>query len=126
MTLGKTIKDLREKQGYTQRELADKLNIGNSTLAMYEIDKREPDNATLGRLADFFSVTTDYLLGRTNDLCIALTPQKEQQVKIAPDDLELLRQIKNLPETDRKEIESYIQYKKHLNNEHAATKVTGN
>ena len=64
MTLGKRIKELREKKGYTQRALADLLSIGNSTLAMYEVDKREPDNDTLSKIADFFGVSTDYLLGR--------------------------------------------------------------
>ena len=64
MSLGKRLRDLRNSRGYTQRELAELLSIANSTLAMYEIDKREPDNKTLGILADFFNVTTDYLLGR--------------------------------------------------------------
>lgn len=67
MTFGKRLKELREKMGYTQRQLADLLKISNSSLAMYELDKREPDNATLARLADFFNVSVDYLLGRTDD-----------------------------------------------------------
>lgn len=57
------IKLLRNKKGITQEKLAQNLKIARSTLAMYELDKSEPDNATLLQLADFFGVSVDYLLG---------------------------------------------------------------
>lgn len=65
--VGKQIKSLREARGLTQRALAKQLGMAPSTLAMYEIGKREPDNDTLKKFADFFGVSTDYLLGRTDD-----------------------------------------------------------
>ncbi|GEN36614.1 hypothetical protein ADA01nite_40740 [Aneurinibacillus danicus] len=51
----------------TQEETAKLLNISRGTYAHYEIDKRQPDFATLEKLADFFGVSIDYLLGRVDD-----------------------------------------------------------
>ncbi|HML33801.1 helix-turn-helix domain-containing protein [Sporomusa sphaeroides] len=62
--LGEHLKQLRENKKLTQQEMADKIGIARGTYAHYEINRREPDNATLARLADFFGVTTDELLGR--------------------------------------------------------------
>jgi len=64
MALGERLRELRDKKGYTQRELAKILKIGSSTLAMYEVNKRQPDLETIAIFADFFGVSTDYLLGR--------------------------------------------------------------
>ena len=55
------IKELREKQGITQTELASKLDIGNVTYSRYEIGKREPDIQTLCKIADYYGVSLDYL-----------------------------------------------------------------
>ncbi|MGE5590997.1 MAG: helix-turn-helix domain-containing protein [Bacillota bacterium] len=66
-TLGEKIKELRERLGLSQRELAARLNLGSGTIANYETGNRSPDYQTLQRLADLFSVSTDYLLGRTDD-----------------------------------------------------------
>lgn len=59
-------KSLRTSGGYTQQEIADKLNISRSTIGMYETGAREPDYDTLELIADFFNVDIDYLLGRTD------------------------------------------------------------
>lgn len=60
------IASLRDKQGYTQEELADRLGISRAALSHYEKNRREPDFETLAKLADLFKVTIDYLIGRTN------------------------------------------------------------
>lgn len=64
MTLGQTISYLRERRGLSQSALAKQLKIGTSTLGMWETDKRKPNPDALLLIADFFNVTTDYLLGR--------------------------------------------------------------
>lgn len=60
------LKELRYKKELSQRELASILNMSPSTIAMYETGQREPDAETLKKIADFFGVTIDYLLGRTD------------------------------------------------------------
>lgn len=59
---------LRKSKKLTQIELAKMLGISRGSLSMYEIGQREPDFAMLRRIADFFNISTDYLLGRTNEM----------------------------------------------------------
>jgi transcriptional regulator with XRE-family HTH domain len=67
MTLGKRLRFLRKKKNMTQKDLADVFNLSESTIGMYERDEREPSFEFVRQLADFFNVTTDYLLGRTDN-----------------------------------------------------------
>ncbi len=60
------IKELRQKLGITQRELAKHLGIAQNTLSYWENGKFDIDNASLCRIADYFHVTIDYLLGQNN------------------------------------------------------------
>ena len=62
-TVGLRIKEEREKRGWTQAFLADKLNIKIGTLSGYERGYRNPDIDMLSKIAATFGVTTDYLLG---------------------------------------------------------------
>lgn len=62
----KRIRDLREEQGYGVRELAKKMGISHASISNYENCKRTPDIETCKLFADFFNVTSDYLLGITD------------------------------------------------------------
>ncbi len=53
----------RENTGFTQREVARETGIPRSTLANYEIGRTQPDLENLGKLADFYGVSVDWLLG---------------------------------------------------------------
>lgn len=59
------LKGLREERRISQRELAEKLNISNSAIGMYESGKRQPNYEALENIADFFNVDMNYLLGKT-------------------------------------------------------------
>lgn len=61
------LKELREKAGYSQAQLAMKLGVRQSTVGMWENGANRPQNARLETLASMFGVSTDYLLGRSND-----------------------------------------------------------
>jgi len=82
-TLGDRIRKLRKKKSLTQDELASLMNVNRATLANWEINRAVPDLFTLQRFADFFNVSTDYLLGRNDtpktpkQRIIEKTPQKE-------------------------------------------------
>ena len=60
------IKTLREDFGYTQQELADKLNGAKSTIAMYENETRKPSLEILVKLSEIFNCSIDYLLCKTD------------------------------------------------------------
>lgn len=58
---------LKELRGeLTQAQIAEKLNLARETYRNYENGTREPDQKTLSDLADYFNVSVDYLLGRTD------------------------------------------------------------
>lgn len=65
MEFGKLLVKLRKERGYLQKEVADYLNVTVATVSNYEKDIHAPDLDTLVRLADFYDVSTDYLLQRT-------------------------------------------------------------
>ncbi|OSX53637.1 helix-turn-helix domain-containing protein [Anoxybacillus ayderensis] len=65
--LGDRLKRLRLEKKLTQEELGKKINVTKVSISGYENGNRTPDTETLQKLADFFNVTTDYLLGRTDD-----------------------------------------------------------
>ena len=62
--IGYRISELRKQAGMSQFQLAKVLDIATSTLGMYETGKREPSLKVMNRIANYFNVTTDYLLGR--------------------------------------------------------------
>lgn len=61
------LKQLRIEKGKTQKEMAKDLGTTDVSIGRYEAGTREPKTDILNALADYFDVTTDYLLGRTNE-----------------------------------------------------------
>lgn len=59
-----TLKKLRNDRGITQDKMAESLGVPCRTYGSWERGEREPDFSTLGKIADFYGVSTDYLLGR--------------------------------------------------------------
>ena len=63
MVIGKRIQKLRGKQNMLQSELAEKLNVGRTTISNYENGYSSPDLQMVIKMAKLFNVSTDYLLG---------------------------------------------------------------
>ena len=61
------LKELRVKRGISQLKLAMDTGLNQNSVSRYESGAREADYATLIRLADYFDVSIDYLLGRTDN-----------------------------------------------------------
>lgn len=64
---GERLAALRNEKGLSQYELAEKLAFSRGQIGNYEQGTREPDFANLIKIADFFQVSIDYLLGRSDD-----------------------------------------------------------
>ena len=62
------MKELRAEACLTQKELAEKLKLGQATIASYENGTREPHILSLIAYADFFDCSIDYLVGREEDV----------------------------------------------------------
>ena len=63
------IKELRQKNNLTLKELGQKIGMANNTLSRYETGKREPKLETWNKLADYFHVPVAYLKGYTVYTC---------------------------------------------------------
>lgn len=62
------IKQLRKEKGFSQAKLAQKLNVHQTAVSQWELNRTVPDIDTLKNLSDLFGVSVDYLLGRTNEV----------------------------------------------------------
>ena len=78
----KRLKELRNEAGLTQNDLAKYLSVAQSTIGMWESNKREPDFDMLQKLADFFEVTTDYLLGNEKPTPIQKSALTEKDILV--------------------------------------------
>lgn len=87
------LKIFRKERGLTQTQVADAVGLGRQAYAYYEKGEREPSTETLCKLADFFGVTVDELLGRT--------PQLFDDARVErPEVLDLFEQL-NVAEQER-------------------------
>lgn len=79
------LKELREKAGYSQQSFADAIGVKQSTVGNWEAGAREPKLEVMQKLADFFDVSVDYLIGRDN----TPRPRKEaaQKKEISDEDI---------------------------------------
>ena len=67
MTFGKRLAQCRRAKNVTQKELALHLGLTERGVRRWEADEREPGISRLIELSDYFDVSIDYLVGRTND-----------------------------------------------------------
>lgn len=66
-TLGERLKETRESLRLPQNKVAEELNISSQVLSNYERDVRDPSTFILKKLAEYYNVSTDYLLGFTDN-----------------------------------------------------------
>ncbi|MEK4351307.1 helix-turn-helix domain-containing protein [Paenibacillus sp. NPDC058367] len=79
------LKMMRQELNLTQIQVQTKTGINNKTLSGYEAGRNQPDFDTLKELCDFYNVTTDWVLGHTNNRKMTLT--NDQRVLVNKVDL---------------------------------------
>ncbi len=103
MNLSEILKDLRIESNLTQKELAAKLKIGQSTIVGYEKGEREPTVTNLSLYADFFEVSLDFLTGRENDYgARTATTTAPMGESMTTEERKLVEQYRQLPEQLKK------------------------
>lgn len=94
------IKELRTKANLTQTQLADELHVAQSTLALWENGNRQPSHEILIKLADYFGVSVDELLGREDTIFtdddFSNGVFKTKKVSITADEEEMLDKIREV------------------------------
>lgn len=107
--IGDTLKRLRTKKGLTSEELCSKIGIKGGSYRNYERNDRKPDYDTLVKLADFYGVTTDYLLGRpTAQPPTDALEQLFTEKSFSALEEELLRKYMELPHEARQAVVRFI------------------
>lgn len=84
--IGDRLTKLRKQKGYEAQYVANLLNVAKSTYSGYENNKSVPNHESLKKIADFYSVSVDYILGRTNDTTPIGHSKKEKEVNEKLDD----------------------------------------
>lgn len=113
-----TLKRLRKERGLRQIDVANVLGITVSAYGNYELEQRKPDIDTLNKLADFFGVSVDYLLGRettaehtpTNATSLQI-PEKYKDIALA-----FNSGADNLTPEDIQDVVKYIEFVKSKKN----------
>ena len=91
--IGIKLKELRQRNNYTVSQLCDLLSMSTNTYAKYEREERDVSTDILNKFADFYGVTTDYLLGRESG---------------EPDTLDTLAAEFNMSALEKKIVDNYL------------------
>jgi transcriptional regulator with XRE-family HTH domain len=99
------LRQLRENSGWTQKDLAKKLNLTQSTIAYYESDRKKPtlENAII--IAKTFSISLDYLLGINNTQSVTVM-EEEKPYAVAD---KFSEDINSLSPRGQKDLKDYIE-----------------
>lgn len=100
----KSLKQLRKDKKISQEQLGHRLGFGKNTISQYETGIREPNIDTLIKLAEYFDVTVDYLIGRENEV-----KEKNSFLESIPESRkQLINEILSLSDAESRDIENYI------------------
>ena len=118
--LSENIKKARNDRHLSQRALADIIGVSQQTVGSWEVGRTSPDNEMLKKLASFFNVSVDYLLGRTDepggfqkgDGDNEAVAEKEVKTVKPKAYVELHRLIDELPHSDVEELLNTAIFKK--------------
>ncbi|WP_088291610.1 helix-turn-helix domain-containing protein [Bacillus mycoides] len=116
MALNERLKLLRTERKLTQEQFATAVGITKASVSKFENGIKTPSRETLEKIADHFNVTTDYLLGRSED------PELNEQENniVTEEGKNILALIESLPEDERKkaweQLEMYVTYMQNKKN----------
>lgn len=96
VTFGQRLKELRKSKRLTQQQLADIFFLNKSSISRYENGSQLPENEQLQKLADYFEVSIDYLLGRDENPNPTSFPEmltKKEKLDIEKEALQMIENI---------------------------------
>ncbi|MGE7875373.1 helix-turn-helix domain-containing protein [Streptomyces venezuelae] len=106
------IKELRKERKWSQKELGERVDVSESFISKVESGKKQPSRDVTTKIAEVLNVTTDYLLGRSEDP--ELTTEEDKIV--SEEGKNIMEIIENLPKEERKkaweQLEMYVNYMK--------------
>lgn len=108
---GSRLKQIREEKGISQIDMAKLFSIANTTISQWESGKRNPDHDTLIKIADYFKVSVDWLLGLTDYRCSA-DMVKENATPYYTDPMldDLLKKVPDLTNEEKESLAEHMQF----------------
>lgn len=97
------LRELRLKRGMTQTQVGDLIGVSCVTIGRYEAGEREPSNAKIAALADYFGVSVDYLLGHDEHPQTSPSPADRQR-----QDVEAM--LRAMSEADLEKVYDYVRF----------------
>ncbi|GEK34856.1 helix-turn-helix domain-containing protein [Kurthia sibirica] len=102
-TFGSRLRKLRkQKTPHSMKEFGKIFGLSESAIGMYERDEREPDFKTLNEMAEYLEVSTDYLLGRSDDSTVF--SKEDKNFEAFANDPSLQKWYKELPESKEEDL----------------------
>lgn len=98
------LKEIRLKQSFKQKDVANILNVTSATYSRYESGEIQPEKNTLIKLADFFNVSLDYLFMRTNSPDIL----SDNDICLCDDEKILIKKYRELDSRGKKAVDDTI------------------
>ena len=108
------LKELREQHKLTQAQLAKKIGVSRSAVAMWEIGESSPDNNMLLALASVFGVTVDYLLGRDNTAAAQQETPADSLQGLDPNESSLISYYRACSDDGKEKIREYARDRRRL------------
>lgn len=107
--IGQIIRELRREMDCTQNKLADVLGVTQDSISLWENDKRIPDTQYIIEMAKFFDVTTDYLLGITDEYkSVRFGEENKREKALTNEEIELLQKYRKMSEKEKTLLLQYV------------------
>ncbi len=107
MQLGNVLKELRQIQGKSQQDIADKIGISRSVLSQYENNLVEPTAYVVKKIAIYFDVSADYLLGLEDDF--GVRPTDTMGDTYSSEEREIIIKYRRLPDKIKKLVRDQLE-----------------
>lgn len=108
-TIAERIKGLRKKAGLTQQELGDRFGVAKSTICQYENGNSTPNDDIKIAMANYFNVSMDYLMGKTDVPGFDSRTPPVIAAKITESGINMFHTYLDLSATDQAKVNDYVQ-----------------
>ena len=108
-TIAERIKGLRKKAGLTQQELGDRFGVAKSTICQYENGNSTPNDDMKIAMANYFNVSMDYLMGKTDVPGFDSRTPPVIAAKVTESGINMFHTYLDLSATDQAKVNDYVQ-----------------
>ena len=100
------LRTLRKEHQLSLKQLGEIIGVAESTMSLYETKKREPDQQTLKNIAKYFNVTTDYLLGLSENPA----PPESDGIELSEIEFALYAELKEFDDDKKAQVVEYVRF----------------